>query len=103
MCIVTPILRMPTQVKQLPFKSQIQSARILGLCLALMSLELTVLSLQCRCKHVQPDMEELYIAPSGCREFVPALIRTTLFRRADMEPGETTSTLPLNMLQLGPE
>lgn len=52
---------------------------------------------------MQPDIEELYISPSGYREFVPTLITTTLFRQADMEPGETTSTHPLIMLQLGLE
>lgn len=56
-------------------------------------------SFQWKGKHVQPDIEELYIPPSGCRECVPALIRNILFRRADREPDETTSV----MLQLGLE
>lgn len=54
------------------------------LCSALISLELTVLPYQCRWKHVQCDIEELYsiCPPSGCRMFVPALITTTLYRLA---------------------
>lgn len=57
-------------------------------------LGLRVLPFQSRWKHVQPDIEELYISSSGCREFVPALIRATLYRLADTESGETTSAPP---------